>query len=143
MLDFLTSWLTQHAALAAALGILSLVLLTMTLLATPWLLAKLPKDYFARPPQRITYSPARVLFSTLKTVLGIAVICIGLIMMLTPGPGLVFLVLGLALCEFPGKQQLLIKLVSQQQVFSALNWIRKKADKPPFLRPDSTLGGQA
>lgn len=142
MLDFLTSWLSQHSTTAAVLGVLSLVLLTITLLATPWLLAKLPEDYFARPPKHISYSLGRMAFSTLKTMIGITIICIGFIMMLTPGPGLVCLVLGLALCEFPGKHHLLIKLVSHPQVFSALNWIRKKAGKPPFLLPGTAFTGQ-
>jgi len=142
MLDFLTSWLSQHSTSVVVLGILSVALLITTLMATPWLLAKLPDDYFARPPKHIVYSPGRMIFSTLKTLVGFAIICIGFVMMLTPGPGLVFLVLGLALCEFPGKHQLLIKFIDQPQVFSALNWIRKKADKPPFISPGTIVTGQ-
>jgi len=135
MFDELTTWLSQHAGLMVVIGILSFLLLAASLLATPWLLARLPSDYFSARPERSSRSFRNTAISLIKTVAGVLLILLGFLMMLTPGPGLVLLVLGLALCDFPGKHTLLTKLVRQPSVLSALNWIRSKSDKPPFIVP--------
>jgi len=135
MLDQAANWLSQHTGIVALVGLFSFVLLAVSLLATPWVLAKLPVNYFSNPPQRPPLTLRRMFTSTLKTVLGVLMLLTGIVMMFTPGPGLVCLVLGMALCEFPGKHQLMGRFVSQSNVFSALNWLRAKAEKPPFERP--------
>lgn len=132
----MANWLSQHSDILIFVGIGSFLLLCASLLATPWVLAKLPANYFSAPPSLIQRSAARVLFSAAKTVLGLAMVFAGMVMMFTPGPGLVCVVLGLALCEFPGKHNLMANLVKRPSVFSSLNWLRNKAGKPPFERPE-------
>ncbi len=135
MLDSLANWLAQHSGTLTVVAALSFVLLLASLLATPWVLAKLPENYFVLPPKQTPNSAGRVLLSAVKTLLGLLMIITGIIMFITPGPGLVCLVLGIILCDFPGKQTLLKRLVRQPNVFSTLNWVRAKASKPPFLLP--------
>lgn len=131
----LSTWLAQHSGAIAAIGLISFLLLVASILATPWVLAKLPANYFSKPPSIKPLSVGRLIVSVLKTILGIIMIFAGMVMMVTPGPGLVCLVLGLVLCEFPGKHSLLRHVIRQPIVFSTLNWLRKKASKPPFLLP--------
>lgn len=138
MLDALTTWLTQHSEVVVAIVIFSVLITVASLLATPWYLAKLPSDYFVIEPSNKPRSLASVSISILRTLSGIAIVLLGLLMMLTPGPGLILLVLGLAICDFPGKHHLVIKLVSQPPVFTALNWMRSKTDKPPFISPSAS-----
>ena len=104
-------------------------------MATPWLLAKLPVNYFSNPQLSVNRTPTQRLISVVKTLLGLIMVIVGFVMMVTPGPGLVFVVLGLALCEFPGKHRLMTSLVRRPSVFASLNWLRKKAKKPPFQYP--------
>ena len=133
----LVIWLSQNTSILAAVAGFSFLLLTTSLLATPWVLARLPANYFSKPPVVKPRSARHLCTSVIKTVLGSIMILTGLAMMFTPGPGLVCLVLGMALCEFPGKHRLLKSVVSRPSVFTTLNWLRKKASKPPFVLPTS------
>ena len=58
----------------------------------------------------------------------------GIIMLVTPGQGIVTIVLGLFLMEFPGKRKLEVKLIHNDVTFKTLNWLRDKANKPPLKR---------
>jgi len=133
----LVTWLSQNTSILAAVAGFSLFLLTTSLLATPWVLARLPANYFSKPPAVKPRSARRLCASVVKTVLGSLMILAGIAMMFTPGPGLVCLVLGMALCEFPGKHRLLKRVIRRPSVFSTLNWLRRKASKPPFVLPAS------
>jgi len=133
----LVTWVSQNTNILAALAAFSFLLLTTSLLATPWVLARLPANYFSKPPSAKPRSARRLCTSIIKTVLGSLMILTGIAMMFTPGPGLVCLVLGMALCEFPGKHRLLKQLIRRPSVFSTLNWLRRKASKPPFVLPAS------
>lgn len=131
----LSTWLAQHSGAIAVIAPISFLLLLASVLATPWVLAKLPANYFSKPPSVKPLSVGRLVMSVIKTILGIIIVLTGMVLMVTPGPGLVCLVLGLVLCEFPGKHSLLRRVIRQPSVFSTLNWLRKKASKPPFLLP--------
>jgi len=135
MLDSLATWLAEHSGALTIIAVLSFLLLLASLLATPWILARLPENYFVLSPEPAPKTLARFLLSAVKTVLGLLLMLTGIIMFFTPGPGLVSLVLGIALCDFPGKQTALRRFVRLPSVFTSLNWLRAKAGKPPFLLP--------
>jgi len=137
MLEPLAIWLSQHTGIVAIIGTISFLLLVTSVLAAPWILAKLPANYFSTPQAIGPGTIRSVLVSTIRTMLGIIVIITGIVMMVTPGPGLVCLVLGMVLCEFPGKHRLLRNIIRRPSVLSTLNWLRRKADKPPFESPSS------
>lgn len=135
MFDALTTWLSMNTGFLVAAGVVSFVLLGATLFVTPWFLARLPHDYFTTKPTNAPHSLRRTVISVLRTILGTLLIFLSFAVMFTPGPGLVLLVFGLALCDFPGKHNLLVKLVSRPSVLSALNWIRGRTKQPPFIVP--------
>lgn len=135
MLDTLSIWTEQYAGALVFIIVLSFVLLLATLLATPYLLARIPENYFSLTPAHTPRTPLKFLIASLRTLLGLLLIMTGILMFFTPGPGLVMLVLGLCVSEFPGKHRVLRHLVRQPSVFKALNWLRAKADKPPFIQP--------
>ena len=58
-------------------------------------------------------------------------------MLVLPGQGLLTIVTGLLLVNYPGKYKLEQKLVSIPSIYKALNWIRFKANKPPLQRKTS------
>ena len=69
-----------------------------------------------------------------KNLIGLSLIIGGLLMLVLPGQGLLTIVTGLLLVNYPGKYKLEQKLSSMPSIFRALNWIRLKAKKPPLQR---------
>lgn len=74
-----------------------------------------------------------LLLKSLKILFGICLLLAGIAMLVLPGQGLITIVVGLSLLPFPGKDALEQKLLSLKSVQSSLNWIRKKANKAPFV----------
>jgi len=113
-------------------------LFIVSLAVIPWLVTKIPVDYF-QPQYRIKAKAKRrksivtqVLVS-IKNLLGFGIICLGVIMLMTPGQGLLTILVGLVLTDFPGKHRIEQKLIAMPKVLGSLNWIRTKAKKPPLV----------
>jgi len=133
MIRWLLDWTTNNAGLLGLISAVSITLLCLSVFFTPWLLAKLPANYFVANEAPNTGHPLRrLLIKITRNCVGLVLLICGLLMLIVPGPGLVTLVVGLSVCDFQAKQQLLRKLVSQPQVSKALNWMRELRGKPPF-----------
>ncbi|MCB1677181.1 MAG: hypothetical protein KDI16_00685 [Halioglobus sp.] len=121
----------------SALSVLSLV---ATLIGVPWVVARLPSDYFARP-RRSSWrlSPdapvPALLLGLLKNLLGALLVLLGLVLLVTPGQGVLTLLAGLLLMNFPGKYQLERWLVMRPGVLRGLNWLRARQRERPFDTP--------
>jgi len=138
-------WLAQHKELLAWLGIASAVFFAGSLVAVPVLIARIPADYFAqreppRMPWQLEHPALRLTLEVIKNALGVALIAAGIAMLLLPGQGLLTIFLGLVLLEFPGKRALELRLVARPRVLRALNWIRRKAHRPPLIVGDGSGG---
>ena len=133
----LIDWISQHNYLLSTLAVASVILLLLSIIATPWLVSRLPLDYLVRPRKRSLKHPViRLLFDTTRTLTGVSLILLGLVMLVIPGPGLVTLVVGISLASFPGKQKLMRQFASHRAVFASLNWMRQRRGKPPLHHPD-------
>ncbi len=130
-----SSFYTLTGALAL---VVSLALLACTVLLAPRLIAALPEDHFVAPETPPTPGVGGLLRRLGLNVLGAVFALLGLVMLFTPGPGIVFLLIGLSLTRFPGRRRLMVNLVSAPNVLDALNWIRKRHDRPPLLAPANT-----
>lgn len=128
----------QQLFLWASIG--SVLAVIATLLGVPWVVARLPRDYFSRP-RRFTWRESdgepvfAVVLGLLKNLLGAVLVLLGLIMLVTPGQGLLTLLAGLLLMNFPGKYQLERWLVLRPGVLKALNWLRRRHGQAPFVTP--------
>ena len=71
-----------------------------------------------------------VIFS--KNLLGYILLLGGVLMLFLPGQGILTMVVGLLLIDYPGKFALEKKIVRTPTVFKGLNWLRSKANKPPL-----------
>lgn len=108
-----------------------------SILAAPWAVSKLPEDCLINGiPSKPISGGINLVLSTIRNVLGAFLILLGIVMVVTPGPGLIVILLGLAMASFPGKQILVRKIGSQKSVFQMLNWMRARHQQPPFLHPD-------
>ncbi len=118
--------------LLATLSALSLLTLLISLLALPWLVSKLPVDFFrtyaAPKPETVAARLRHYCRNFAATLLLIA----GIAMLVMPGQGLLCIFLALALGDLPGKHRMMQALIAMPALENLLNWIREKRGKPPF-----------
>jgi hypothetical protein len=57
-----------------------------------------------------------------------------------PGQGVLTILLGVMLLDFPGKRNLETRLVRQPRVFRSINALRARFDKPPLILDEETEG---
>lgn len=139
-MDQILNWLDQYKLVFSSLAVLGLILLITSLVATPWLISRLPSDYLQRAGKRGRPTGIfRTIVYFIRATLGLILIILGFILMLTPGPGLVVLIVGISLAEFPGKDKLLVMIATQPNVLKSLNWMRTRRGKQPFEHPSTTL----
>ena len=111
---------------SASLGIVSLILI------------KLPADYFCSHYDRQLWAgraPAvRIVAHIGKNVLGVLLIVLGIIMSLpgVPGQGLLTILLGVMLVDFPGKDRLERKLLHRPAIRNSINKLRARFGRPPL-----------
>ncbi|HNS99749.1 MAG TPA: PGPGW domain-containing protein [Polyangiaceae bacterium] len=105
----------------------SIVLFVATLVGIPILCIRLPADYFIRPHQ-----PQPIWKVTVRFVVASIVILMGIAMLVLPGQGLLTLLIGISLLDFPAKRVWQRRLLQHPPVYRALNAIRKRAGKTPF-----------
>ena len=119
---------------------LSLAAFLAALVGVPWVVARLPHDYFAREDREAWRgSPDQPLLALIlgliKNGIGALLVLLGLIMLVTPGQGLLTLLIGLLLVNFPGKYRVERWLVLRPGVLKGLNWLRRRHGEPPFDAP--------
>jgi hypothetical protein len=137
MLDAIRSWLGEHQTLMLWLAVFSGATAVGSLVALPAVLVGLPADYFATPERTAglfakRHPALRWSWRVFKTVLGTALFVVGLVLLMLPGQGLLMVLAGLVLAEFPGKHRLERLVAGRPRVMRAMNWIRRKAGKPEF-----------
>lgn len=134
------AWVFDNGALLGALGALGVASLLATVLLMPILAVRIPPDYFRHRRRLHDYVHDRHpvvhhAIVILKNTLGIGLILAGLAMLVLPGQGLLTLLIGLMLTDFPGKYALEKRLVGQPGVLRGVNWLRARAGHPPVLAP--------
>ena len=135
-------WMNQHQSLIWGLGVISIVTFLGTLVAIPYLVSWIPADYFLQKrhgDNRLAkqHPLLRVIGLVIKNIFGVIFIVAGIAMLVLPGQGILTILIGLMLMNFPGKFALEQRIVQQPAVFKTLNWIRAKRKHPPLLLPES------
>ena len=118
-------------------AVASLAMFVVSAVALPWLLTRLPEDYFEEtsptvhppwPRHRALYWAWRLL----KNLLGGVLLVAGFVMLFTPGQGILTIMAGLWLADLPGKRRCERYLIGRPQVLTSINWIRQKSGQPPL-----------
>lgn len=132
-------WVEKNETLLAVLGVSSVVFFVGSILAIPLIIALLPVDYFVREPQLFRgLRPDRLILKLLKNLVGIFFVLCGILMLFLPGQGLLSLLFGMSLLDFPAKRRWQLAMVRHPRVHGSINWIRRKAKKPPIELPEPT-----
>lgn len=137
--------LTADDALLWWLLAASAVVFLLSPVVAAWLVVRLPSDYFVEPRRRPTawrrQNPAlRLAIVVGKNLLGMVLLMAGLVMLLTPGQGLLTIAMGLVLLDFPGKYRLERWLVTRKPVWRSINWLRRSAGCRELERPEQRVG---
>jgi flagellar biosynthesis protein FlhB len=138
MQDQLTTWLYEYTTLLGSLAVVSLLLLLVSVFIAPWLIARLPADYLLRSSEpRVGSHGMRFLIGTVRNIIALFMLLLGILMLVAPGPGIIMLLLAVSMAQVRGKQRLIQRIAKQEKVFQSLNWMRKHRKKPPFIHPDT------
>jgi hypothetical protein len=135
MFDFLAdffSGLTWRNVLIGIIIFLGTFLLNLGIVSV--ILVKLPKDHFKNEKTKgVTGSNAtvRVLKVIGKNVAGWLLIALGIVLSVpgVPGQGLLTILLGVMLVDFPGKHRLEQKLLSRPGIINTINRLRGRFGK--------------
>ena len=133
------AWFSNNPEILIGLGISSIFIFIISIIGISWFVAQIPEDYFLsakrKPAKWIERKPIlRLLILFGKNIVGLSLIFGGLLMIVLPGQGLLTIITGLLLINYPGKYRLEQKLAGKPSIFRTLNWIRIKANKPPLKR---------
>jgi hypothetical protein len=117
--------------------VLSIAFFVGSLIAIPFILVRLPADFFdvrvPRPWMENHHPVLRVLGHIIKNLIGVIFVFVGFLMLFLPGQGLLTMLIGITLLEFPGKRTLEAKMIGQPAVLNAINSMRNKFGKPPLI----------
>jgi Putative transmembrane protein (PGPGW) len=107
-----------------------------SLIAIPMILVRLPSDYFdTRTPRhwmKDHHPVMRLLGLIVKNVLGVVFLLAGFAMLFLPGQGVLTMLIGVSLIDFPKKRELEAKMVGQPTLLGVINSMRRKFGKPPL-----------
>ncbi len=118
---------------------ISVVTFVLSLAVVTLVLVKLPANYFHSSHGReflVQRHPIlRAVGIFAKNLLGLVLVGAGIVMSLpgVPGQGVLTILLGIMLLDFPGKRTLETRIVSRPRVNSAVNALRARFDKPPLM----------
>jgi len=132
--------LSAHRSLWTWISCLSAAMFVGSLLLIPWLVARAPSDYFVRPasPQ---HGGLGLLAKVARNLLGALLLVVGLLLLVLPGQGLLLVLLAVTLMDIPGKHALIQRMVQKPPVWRALSYLRERAHKDPFERPQEKQQG--
>ena len=102
------------------------------------ILVKLPADHFSKNRKTKFWAGPRPWLRAAgiigKNIGGILLVALGVVLSLpgVPGQGLLTILLGIMIMDFPGKDRLEQKLLSRPSIVSAINRLRGRFGKPPL-----------
>jgi hypothetical protein len=140
MIDWIISWITHNQLFLINISIFSVILLLASIFMLPIVIINLPADYFkkkkrdARP--HFLNPVVYVILLVLKNLVGIILVVLGLLMLVLPGQGIITLIIGLMIVDLPGEKKMLKYILYKTSAVKAMNWLRRKNNKPPFELPE-------
>lgn len=124
---------THYAQWLYLLATLSFIFFVLSLLLIPYLVTRIPTDYFVeakRTPTTRSFSWSTFLRSLARNLIGTLLVLAGITMLLLPGQGILTILVGLFVADFPGKYQLERYIVRKPAILNSLNWIRRRQNIP-------------
>ncbi|MEM7015418.1 MAG: PGPGW domain-containing protein [Verrucomicrobiota bacterium] len=123
------------------IGIVSVITFVASIVILRIAVSRMAPDYFVaeRDPDqtlKAKHPAARDMGIIGKNFLGAILLLAGIIMLATPGQGLLTILMGVVLLDFPGKRRMEIALIRRPAIHKSINWMRKRDGKEPLIVPD-------
>jgi hypothetical protein len=136
----MTTFLQSHKEILFWLSIASVITFVGSLLLIPFLVVRMGADYFMphRDERRTLAGRHPVIRWTglvLKNVIGALLTVAGIAMLVLPGQGLLTMVMGIMMLDFPGKRAFERRLVRLPGVLRTINHLRARAQREPLQLP--------
>jgi hypothetical protein len=128
------AWLEQHREQILWTTGLSVVFLVASLVVAGVVLIRLPQDYFTDEGRKRRES-ASTAWRIGRNVVGWVLIAAGAAMLVLPGQGVLVLLIGVMLADFPGKRRLERWIISRERVFKTINSLRRRFARPALQAP--------
>lgn len=120
--------LLSSTAVQCGLVAFSVLAVVASIVLVPRFLAKLPPNYLHEGEEPKHSLPLRIA----RNALGAVLVALGLAMLVLPGQGLLTLLVGLLLVDFPGKHELVRRLMSKPKVLGVVNKLRSHRGAAPL-----------
>ena len=118
------------------LGIASAAMLVISAIVIPYLIVRLPADFYVEddhPRHLFQDRPLlRIFFLTVKNAIGAVLLVAGILMLVLPGQGILTILAALALLNFPGKRKMEMRILHRPAILKSVNWLRKRAGREPL-----------
>lgn len=131
------SFIHDHESLLLWSATGSFIVLITSILLIPWIVTKIPSDYFTHPKRQkylCCHQPkiVRYLFIFFKNILGVILVLGGVILLFLPGQGILTIFLGLIIMDFPYKYKVETWIIKRPFVLKSINRLRKKVKQRPL-----------
>lgn len=138
MIHSLIQWTAGHALFLLITAVSTAVLFIVTLAALPVFFVLIPPDFFVHREKRFpalekTHPAARIMLLIVKNIFGTIFTVIGILMLFLPGQGILTMLLGLTLIDFPKKRKIVRKILRNRNVSHSINALREKFGREPLL----------
>jgi len=137
MIELLTEFANSLTWRSALIGVLIfLVTFAVNLAIVSFILVRIPADYFKNNHKTQFWSGPRPALRALgiigKNILGVLLVALGVVLSIpgVPGQGLLTILLGIMLLDFPGKRTLERKLLNRPEIVKTINKLRQRFDRP-------------
>ena len=139
-MEYIIGIVKEHQTVIAILSAISIVVFVVSLLSVPWMICRIPTDYFLdsyfqKKRERSIVVRGATIF--VRNILGAGFFLLGFVLLFIPGQGLLTMFLGFILMDFPGKKRMAKRFVGFDKVRISLKWIREKKQVQPLRFPIS------
>ncbi len=136
-LQALFDFIWSNDTLLLLLGLMSFVSFIASLILIPFLVVRIPADYFSEQKRQVMpwaqhHLFLRWLLLILKNLLGMVFVVLGLAMLVLPGQGLITIFIGILLLNFPGKYRFERSLIQYPAISRSIDWLRTRAGREPL-----------
>ena len=135
-----SDWIRDNDQLIQWVGIASIFLFFLSLFLLRYVILRLPEDYFIKVSsisKSNSKSLKKIIVRIAKNALGFLLTICGIVLLFTPGQGMITILIGLCLIDLAFVNQWKKKMIYNSKVQKALNWIRSKKSVKPFNFPKS------
>ncbi|MDH5414979.1 MAG: hypothetical protein OEW87_12640, partial [Flavobacteriaceae bacterium] len=112
--------------------LISTLIFLLSLISSIAIIINLPADNWIKyhqDPRKIPHSR----FFVLRNILSVLLFVLGFLMLFLPGQGVLTILIAVFISDLPYRQRIINWIISQDKIQMALNRLRKRFNKEPFI----------